>query len=224
MVPRRVRDGDLSETSFRIRLAVPIWLLIFLVAGMLQRTGQISRGQLLFVVWIAGPALALLLAVVVSSLLDGLARGVLGSLIAQGGDTVRPTHSEQDALLAAGRVRDAVDSFRARLVAYPDDTEARIRLAALLAGLGERLDARRQYAAARARTTAAPERLRIATGLADLHRAAGDCEALRDELARCAREFPGSAAGENARRELHALVAEEAAHQRGEPAPGGDAG
>lgn len=220
----RLRDSDLTETSVRIRIAVPIWLLMLLVAGLLQRTGQISRGQLLFLVWIAGPVVALLLAVVASSLLGGLARGMLGSLIAQGGDPVRPTYSEQDALIAAGRVRDAADSFRSRLVAYPDDTEARIRLATLLAGLGERLDARRQYAAARARSRSAPERLRIATGLADLHRATGDREALRSELARCAQEFPGSAAGEHARRELHALVAEEAAHQRGEPAPGGDAG
>lgn len=204
MSRRRLRDGDLAETSFRLKLAVPMWLMVVLVATMLHRVGTISRGAMLLMIWIAGPVLALALAEAVSALLGGVARGLLGSLIAQGGDPMPRGYSEQEALVIGGRPREAVDSYRALLVAYPDDVEARIRLATLLERLGDRDEALAAYGAARAARPPAALALRISTGLAALHRRAGDRDALRAELARCARDFPGTASGEAARRELEA--------------------
>lgn len=133
---------------------------------------------------------------------DGIGTRFSRLLIAQGGDPVPRGYSEQEALIVAGRAREAADSYRALLVAYPDDVDARIRLAALLERLGERDEALAAYAAARAARPAPALALRISTGLADLHRRAGQGEALREELARCARDFPGTASGEAARREL----------------------
>lgn len=155
---------------------------------------------------------------------DRVGAGVARLLVAQGGDPVVPGYSEQEALVIAGRDREAADSYRARLVAYPGDLGARIRLAELLGTLGELDEAARHLHEARQHATAAGDRLRISTGLADIHRASDRHEALRDELARCAREFPGTAAGEHARRELRTLVAEAHARESGTPAPEGGGG
>ncbi len=137
--------------------------------------------------------------------MDRFARGALGALGAHGGDPPTRGYSEQEALVIAGRSAEAIDSFRSLLVAYPDDLEARVRLARLLADSGDVAGAERNYLDARARHPGEPLALRISTGLAALHRATADSAALRAELTECARRFPGTASGEHARRELEAL-------------------
>jgi hypothetical protein len=204
---RKRQDGDLAEVSFRLKLAVPIWLLMVLAAMMLQRTGQIGRGTRLFLTWIGGPLLALALAALISWLLGAIARGFLGTVLSQGGEPPVPGYSEQEALVAAGRLEEAADSYRSRLVAFPQEIEARLRLARLLLSGGARDEPARLLQDARALATTAAQRLRISTALADLHRASGDHVGLANELSRCAREHPDTAAGEHARRELRAGVA-----------------
>lgn len=141
----------------------------------------------------------------VSPLFDFLGAGFARLLIAQGGKPVPRGYSEQEALVIAGRPDAAIDSYRSLLVAYPDDLEARVRLAALLAARGHAIEAGRHYRIARDRAPDPALALRISTGLAALHRAAGDTAALRRELATCAARFAGTASGEHARHELAAL-------------------
>lgn len=153
-----------------------------------------------------------------------LGAGVARLLVAQGGDPAVPGYSEQEALVIAGREREAADSYRARLVAFPTDLGARIRLAELLVRLRELAEAERHFHEARHRASLTTDRLRITAGLADVHRASGRSQPLRDELARCAREFPGTAVGEHARRELRTLVTEAHARETGDPAPNSGGG
>lgn len=215
---KRLRDRDSADLVDRLRFAflfalamsIPTTILLALMIRLplplpLTILGSIAGWHLLG--WWSYPALG------------AVSAGLLRMLIAQGGDPVAAGHSEQDALVAAGRLADAADSFRSRLVAYPGDVEARIRLAALLASLQQPAEAVHHYRIARARRLTAHQRLAITTGLADIHRARRDDDRLADELSRCAREFPRSAAGEHARRELRALVAARAAASRGAPPP-----
>jgi tetratricopeptide (TPR) repeat protein len=202
---RRLRDTDSAERSSRIRLAIPAWLFIYIAAAMLHRAGKIDRGERLLLVWVAGPLLAWAIGVGGSWLLERFARGMIASVVAQGGDRPARGYSEQEALVISGRTGEAIDSFRSLLVAYPDDLEARIRLAALLADSGDLAGAERHYLEARSRRPTEGIALRVSTGLAALHRAAGDTDALRTELAECVRRFAGTASGEHARHELEAL-------------------
>lgn len=203
--PRRLRDTDLAERSSRIRVAVPLWFIQFIAAEVLEGGGRISRGLMLAWIWVAGPLLAWGVAVLAAAFLDRAARGMIGSLGAHGGDPPARGYSEQEALVIAGRISEAIDSYRSHLVAFPDDLEARLRLAALLADSGDPAGAERQYLAVRARRPADAVALRVGTGLAALHRAAGDTTSLRAELGECARRFAGTASGEHARRELEGL-------------------
>lgn len=215
-VSRPLRDRDTADLVDRLRftllfalaMTIPVTILIGLTLEVAVPIPLLILGA------IAGLAA---LGWWCYPLLGAVSGGFLRLLIAQGGDPVMPGYSEQEALIATGRLSEAADSFRARLIAYPDDIEARIRLAALLVSRGEREEALEQYRLARGGRPSPPQRLAISTGLADLHRAAHDHDPLVAELSRCAREFPGTAAGEHARRELRTLVAAQLEAERAAP-------
>lgn len=138
------------------------------------------------------------------------ATGMARALFSTGGERHSREYSEQQALVVAGRYDDAVDSYQAHLVAFPDDVEARLRLASLLAGEARQPDAaERQFLEVRALSLSLRQALVVDNALIDLYRSTGQRHALKAELARFARTHHGSAAGDHARQHLRQLVEEE---------------
>lgn len=136
--------------------------------------------------------------------------GLATSLLATRGEPHSREYSEQQALIAAGRYGDAADSYRSHLVAFPDDIEAQLRLAALLAGpLDDPAAAESRYLEARKMGPNPRQETVIGNGLIDLHRKTGQRGRLKGELARFARIHDGTEAGAHARDLLRQIVEEE---------------
>jgi hypothetical protein len=177
---------------------------------MLLKAHVLSRPVALLLMWVVAPALAAVMAVLVSHFLTRVSRALLGGLQSSGGEPHSREYSEQQALVAAGRIDDAIDSYRAHLVACPGDVEARLRLAALLAGpaaqpeAGERwlLETREMPLSSRQETV-------IGNTLIDLYERTGQRHLLKAELARFARLHHGTDAAVHARRHLRQLVEED---------------
>ncbi len=164
---------------------------------------HLYTGFSLPVLWGGSLAITLVMATLGWYLLSLVARGVAHMFTASGGLDRPREYSEQQALVVRGAYREAADSYRAHLVAFPDDQTARLRLAALLEGqLEDPAAAESLYLQVRAGAMTRSQRLTVGNGLIDLYRARGDHEQLRTELARLARDFAGTAAGEGARRLL----------------------
>jgi hypothetical protein len=212
-----VRDSDAAERSFRLKLGVPMFLMCWFAFMLALARGEIERGTYVLLVWVVAPLLAWACSFGALFLIDRVARGLLHTLVGSGGgERHSREYSEQGALVAAGRVAEAVESYRAHLVAFPEDTEARLRLAALLAGPAGRPDeAERAYREVRERGTSTRQESVVGNALIDLYRRTGQQHLLRAELARYARLHPGTVGGEGARRELRELVAAEHAVRGG---------
>ena len=96
------------------------------------------------------------------------------------------------------------------LVAFPEDVEARLRLAALFAGAAKQPTAAEHHLLEVRSVPHSPRQaLVIGNALIDLYRATGQPHLLKAELARFARVHHGTDAGEQARRHLRHLVEEE---------------
>lgn len=211
---KRLRDTDLAETAFRLKLGLPVFLLSWFVLRYVLARGDISRGKFLFLLWIVAPLLSWLIAWLMMQLIDRASRGLLHTLVGAGGERHSREYSEQEALVVAGRIADAIDSYQAHLVAFPDDNEARLRLAALFAGPGAMPDAaERLYLEVRERAPTPRQETVVGNALIDLYRQMGREHHLRAELARYARLHAGTTGGEGARRLLRELVAAEQAAQ-----------
>jgi hypothetical protein len=208
---KRLRDTDLAERSFRLKLGIPMFLLCWFAFMLALARGEIERGTYTLLVWVVAPLLAWLCSRGMLLVIDRFARGLLHALLGSGGGEGHSReYSEQEALVVAGRIDEAADSFRAHLVAFPDDREAKLRLAALLAGPGQRpREAERLYLAVREQGPSARQESVVSNALIDLYRRTGQQPRLRAELARYARLHPGTLGGEGARRELRELVAAE---------------
>ena len=92
--------------------------------------------------WVALPValgITALLAPLIWATTGSISTLLASFLWPSGGDRLERDFSEQDALIVRGQYRDAADSFRSHLVAFPADNSARIRLAELLK---DRLDDR----------------------------------------------------------------------------------
>ena len=209
----RIKDSDAGERveAFRARLLVFVALGFLLVASglLLYARGYISvwavRVWLLLTPFVLYATSSLLLRTV-----HGAGSGLARVLFATGGERHSREYSEQQALVVAGRFDDAVDSYQAHLVAFPDDVEARLRLAALYAGGAQQPDAaERQFLEVRDMPHSPRQALVIGNALIDLYRSTGQRHALKAELARFARVHQGSAAGEQARQHLRHLVEED---------------
>ncbi|HRP08071.1 MAG TPA: hypothetical protein PLL69_06235 [Gemmatimonadales bacterium] len=118
-----------------LRIAVPLFLMLLIAAMVLGSQSVITSPQKWFAILILAPALSYAAAIGYNLLAGTVASGLVGTAFAAGGgDRHAREYSEQDAFVAQGRIRDAVDSYHSLLVAYPDDIGARLRLAALQAG------------------------------------------------------------------------------------------
>lgn len=210
MPSTRLRDTDVADTSFRIKLGLPVFFMTWFVLRYLVVSDGISRTHYLVVMWLIAPGTAFVFSWLALGVIDRLSRGLLHSVFAMGGDAHTREFSEQEALVSQGRVGDAIDSYRSHLVAFPEDIEARLRLASLLAGQGgQPAAAERLWHEARRLPHTPRQATAISNGLIDLYRATDRTAALKDELARFARTYPGTRAGSEAHRLLRELVAAE---------------
>jgi hypothetical protein len=154
-----------------------------------------------------GALVSLVISLAVWSVLSLGSRGLAQVLSASAGGHRPREHSEQQALVVRGAYWEAADSYRAHLIAFPDDQAARLLLAALLERhLADSAGAEALYWQVRASEPTAAQRLVVGNSLIDLYRRRGDRALFRAELSRLARDFAGTPAGEGARRQLRAMV------------------
>ena len=114
-----------------------------------------------------------------------------------------PSFSFEEALVMQGKLREAEDSYRARLQQHPADLEARLALAALLAGPAKNpVEAEREFLLVRAANPDARHERVSSEGLIDLYFTTGQRGRHLAELARFAERFRGTPAGQAAKRAL----------------------
>jgi hypothetical protein len=210
MTPRRaLRDVDTADRVLAARL------ILFpaaggVVLGVLAGFYQIAaRG------WgIAGAAGLVALGGAIGAALGTLgwlvlgrmSRGVVGLLTASGNLEPAASFSLQESLIMRGRYHEAARSFDSHLAARPDDDEARLALAGLLAThLADPEGAERLYRAVIDRGVNPRAQWVAGNALIDLFRSTGQRGRLMAELARFADRHRDTAAGAAAKRELLAL-------------------
>ncbi len=207
-----LKDVDTGDRAFLFRAlagTVPAALLISAaVAFYLHETRHIGGWAMAGVVAvgaIAGAGTGFLAWVSA----DRTGRGIAHVLLAAGNLPPAPSFSYQESLVARGRLQEAVASFEAHLGEHPDDQDARLAMANILAGPLHQPDAAaRIFRAVRARARTPSEEFRAHQALIDLHRATGDRGALMAELARFADRYRATAAGRAARELLADLKRE----------------
>lgn len=128
--------------------------------------------------------------------------GAAHVLLAGGNLPPAPSYSFQESLVARGQYQAAVDSYEAHIAIHPNDLDARLALADVLAGHLRHFDrAARVYREVRD-AGSPPHEFRAHQALIDLYRAADDRGRLMTELARFADRFRATAAGRAARQAL----------------------
>ncbi len=143
------------------------------------------------------------------------AHGVVQALLSSGGLPAAPSFSLQESMVAQGRYHDAAESFRAHLAARPEDHDARLALAALLAGpLGDHADAGLLFRLVRDGKPTDRQEITARQGLIDLYAATGQTGRQMTELARFADRYQGTPAARAAREAIRTLKA-----RGGEPPP-----
>lgn len=207
-----LKDVDSGERAFLIRaLSLTVsacGIISAAVAYYLAETRQASGLTMLAVV-----ALGLLVGVALgfgSWYLAGRAgAGAAHVLLSAGNLPPAPSFSYQESLVARGRYQEAVDAFEAHLLDHPDDLDASLAMAGILAGHLRQFDQAAQVYR-RVREAGSPtHEFRAHQALIDLHRATGDRGRLMTELARFADRFRGTAAGRAARVALTEMKADQ---------------
>jgi len=184
--------------------------LIFLVlsgaaGGFLVAKGRI--GLLGFLGVVAGGVLLGAVAGALVTRASGAAAGGLVQMLTGAGNLPpAPSFSYQEALVMQRKYDEAANSYRSHLRQYPSDLDARLALAALLAGPANNpAEAEREFLAVRAAGAVGRHDLIASEGLIDLYATTGQRGRHLAELARFAERFRGSPAGAGAKRALAEL-------------------
>lgn len=139
------------------------------------------------------------------------AGSITGALLMPSGTPPPRQYSEQDALVARGDLSGAADSYRAYLVAYPNDLNARLGLGALLAGpLHDAAAAERCFLEIRTLHPSPQQEQVVGNALIDLYRSGDRRHELKGERARFARLNHRNRAGAMARDYLRELICRDA--------------
>lgn len=199
-------SGDAAERLFRIRMvlfpAAGGLVFGFLTAMYLMETRGYGLGGG-FLVTITGGAIGAGIGAIGWGAIGVASRGFIATLTSTGSSPRRASFSRQEALIAQARYPQAADEFRAHLVEHPDDHAARLALADLLAThLRQPAEAERLYRAVVDDPATDNETFAAANALIDLYRRTGQTGRLMAELARFGARYPGTRAGEGAKREL----------------------
>ncbi|MEP6591548.1 MAG: hypothetical protein ABJC19_10235 [Gemmatimonadota bacterium] len=178
------------------------------VAGMLGASAAVAVLRVPVIPALAGAAL---FAYCAGSIIAGLAghssHTFVHTLLAGRGEPRAHEYSAQEALLIQGKVEDSIKSFHSYIAHHPEDLDARIRLAEVLAKEGnDRAAAEEMFLEARILGTSKRQEVSVGNGLIDLHQRSGHGEKLRAELARFARLHEGTVEGRNARERLRQML------------------
>lgn len=209
---RRLEDSaELVDRVQRLRIGIPLFLMLLLGALVLGNQGMITAGQQWFGALALAPVISYLVAAGYDRIAGAAAGGLIGSVFSTGGgDRHAREYSEQEALVAQGRIAEAIDSFRSHLVAFPGDIEARLRLAAIFAGPAADTDAaERCYLEARQMDSQGRRETLIGNALIDLYQSSNLKSKLMAELSRFARLHHGTVAGQRARDRVRQLAEED---------------
>jgi len=185
-------------------------MLIFLVlaaaaGGFLVAKDRIGLAGFAGVV-VAGAITGGLVGALVYRASGAVAGGLVQVLTGAGNLPPAPSFSYQEALIMQGKYGEAVDSFRDHLLQHPSDLEARLALAALLAGpANNSVDAEREFLSVRTGGATARQDLVASEGLIELYARTGQRGRHLAELARFAERFRGTVAGDAAKRALGQL-------------------
>jgi hypothetical protein len=192
-----------------IKSVIGTMLFFFVLAcaagGFLVARDRIALGGFVGVV-VAGAVLGALAGWVVVLVSGVAAGGVVQMLTGAGNLAPATSFSYEEALVMQGKPDEAVDSFRDHLRQHPMDQEARLALAALLAGAANNLaEAEQEFLAVRSGQMTDTQEFRASQALIDLYSATGQRGKYMAELARFAERFRGTPAGEGAKRALGEL-------------------
>jgi hypothetical protein len=118
---------------------------------------------------------------------------LIGGLASAGNIKYQQGYSIQEAMIARGRFDEAAESFRLHLMEFPDDMQARYRLATL--HLRERKDpaaAEQEFLNIRRRPHDRSTAKLLANHFVDIYEATGQTGKLMAELNRMIKEWPGT--------------------------------
>ncbi|HKP29089.1 MAG TPA: hypothetical protein VJU15_06785 [Gemmatimonadales bacterium] len=157
-------------------------------------------------VLLGGGLLGILLGLAMYGAIGAAAGGLIRMLTGAGNLTPAPSFSYQESLVMQGKHQEAADAYRSHLATHPADHDARLALAALLAGpMTLTADAEREYLAVRTGSASRKQELVASQALIDLYAATAQRGKHMAELARFAERYRGTVDGNAARRALAEL-------------------
>jgi len=204
---RRQHSQDILITlRFVFWFGIPLLLMLIAYETRLLGQGRISTAAYWVLLALNFPITAGAVWLVVGTIF-GSAAGIVGMMSGMGGTPVgTPGFSREEALVMQDRIAEAVGAYRQRIADEPANVEAKLRLAALLAGKGnDMMAARSLYLDLRLDPSARAHEATIAAALLQIYQSSRDMRGLRAELAREARLFPTTARGQGAQRLLRDL-------------------
>ncbi len=204
--------ADSAETVFFIRTLFYLWPTaivagVFLAYFLLDQERISPTGfWIMAVLSIPG---GLLFALCAWWILGSTSRGFVQVILGAGNIRPDPSFSLEESLIARGELLNARATLEDRLATGEDTVAVQLRLADLNARLiKDPVAAERWYLAVRSGRADDRQRWAATNGLVDVYRASGQRGRLMVELARLAAAWPGTRAGEDARRELRELKGE----------------
>lgn len=203
---------DAAERAQLLRLAfttgIPALVMLSALDLGLFARGQIGPGLLFILLFLNLPMTGLLV-YGMWRLIGGASQGLVQVLYGAGNLTPERQHSSQESLVARGFYREAAEAYRAHILQYPDDHTARIKLALLeYQHLNDPAAAERLYLAVRTGQPTPKLEILATNMLIELYRSTGQRGRLMAELARFAKKYAGTRAGEDAGRALQEMKAD----------------
>jgi len=157
-------------------------------------------------VLLGGGVVGVLIGLAMYGAIGAAAGGLIRMVTGAGNLPPAPSFSYQEALVMQGKHREAADAYQTHLTSHPADHDARLALAALLAGpMTQHGDAEREYLAVRSGRASEKQEFVAAQALIDLYAATGQRGKHMAELSRFAERYRGTVDGAAAKRALAEL-------------------
>ena len=195
--------GELTAAGLRV--AGPVTAIAFFIAWYLNHTSQVDRLEALGIV-LLGPVVGFPLGLLVGLASRAAGEQLVKTITASGGLPQPESFSYQESLVIRGKPDAAREAYEAHLAAHPGDVNVRLALAQLWREqLGRPDRAEALYLEARGARPSPAQEFAIGNALIDLYRSEGNLGRELAELARFARRFAGTDAGEAAKAALQRL-------------------
>ena len=200
----------IARITLLLRIGLPAFIVLVAIHTRLNASGRI--GNTAYIVWmVADPFIAVAIALGIGIAIDRAGSAFVSTVLAGGNIPYTPQFSQHDALVVRGQHDEAVALYHEHIAANPTDLDARLRLAALLAGpAGRPADAERVFLEVRERAPTPRQTHILSNGLIDIYRAMNRRDDLLLELGRYARRFADTPGGVAAAEHLARLRAEQA--------------